>query len=43
MKIRFILILVLAGLVAACSSTDSRSTKKVTQGIDDSRYPGNQA
>lgn len=43
MKIRFILTLVLAGLVAACSSTDYRSHKKVTQGIDYSRYPGNQA
>ena len=42
MKIRMITILLLAGLVCACSTTDYRSRKKVTQGIDYSRYPGNE-
>ncbi len=42
MKIRVITILLLAGVVCACSTTDYRSRKKVTQGIDYSRYPGNE-
>ncbi len=42
MKIRFAFILLLAGLACACSSTDYRSRKQVTQGIDYSRYPGNE-
>ena len=42
MKIRMFTILLLAGLVCACSTTDYRSRKKVTQGIDYSRYPGNE-
>lgn len=42
MKIRFVFTLLLAVLICACSSTDYRSRKKVTQGIDYSRYPGNE-
>lgn len=43
MNIRVISIFLLAALAAACSSTDYRSRKQVTQGIDYSRYPGNEA
>lgn len=43
MKIRIIVSLFLAILVCACSSTDFRSRKRVTQGIDYSRYRGNEA
>ncbi len=43
MKVRLIISLCLAVLVCACSSTDYRSRKKVTQGIDYSRYRGNEA
>lgn len=43
MKIRLIVSLLLAVLVCACSSTDFRSRKRVTQGIDYSRYRGNEA
>lgn len=43
MKIRIAVSLFLAVLVCACSSTDYRSRKHVTQGIDYSRYPGNEA
>lgn len=43
MKTRIIVSLLLAVLVSACSSTDYRSRKHVTQGIDYSRYPGNEA
>ena len=43
MKIRIIVSLFLAVLVCACSSTDYRSRKRVTQGIDYSRYRGNEA
>lgn len=43
MKIRIIISFCLAVLVCACSSTDYRSRKKVTQGIDYSRYRGNEA
>ncbi len=42
MKIRFAITLLLAVLACACSTTDYRSHKKVTQGIDYSRYPGNE-
>lgn len=43
MKIRLLVSILLAALVCACSSTDYRSRKRVTQGIDYSRYPGNEA
>lgn len=43
MKVRIIISFCLAVLVCACSSTDYRSRKKVTQGIDYSRYRGNEA
>lgn len=43
MKMRVLVTFLLAGLVCACSSTDYRSHKRVTQGIDYSRYPGNEA
>jgi len=43
MKIRLFVSVLLAALVCACSSTDYRSRKHVTQGIDYSRYPGNEA
>lgn len=43
MKIRLFICLFLAALVCACSSTDYRSRKRVTQGIDYSRYRGNEA
>ena len=42
MKTRFVITLLLAVFVCACSTTDFRSRKKVTQGIDYSRYPGNE-
>ena len=43
MKIRLFFTFLLAGLVAACSTADYRSHKTVSQGIDYSRYPGNEA
>lgn len=43
MKVRIIISFCLAVLVCACGSTDYRSRKKVTQGIDYSRYRGNEA
>ncbi len=43
MRIRVIFLFCLAVLVCACSSTDYRSRKRVTQGIDYSRYRGNEA
>lgn len=42
MKIRFVLTLLLVGFVCACSTADYRSRKTVTQGIDYSRYQGNE-
>ena len=42
MKTRFVITLLLAVFVCACSTTDFRSRKQVTQGIDYSRYPGNE-
>ncbi len=43
MKSRILISFCLAVLVCACGSTDYRSRKKVTQGIDYSRYRGNEA
>lgn len=43
MKIRILVFCLGCALLAACSSTDYRSRKQVTQGIDYSRYPGNEA
>ena len=43
MKVRLFIFLILVTCLCACTGTDYRSRKQVAQGIDYSRYPGNEA